>query len=188
MNLENLLSERERQLIIHLDNYVYEALGMHKDAYVRAFPDALLQPNEFSHRYDFPLFVTAFDTLPLDVQMSFVGGVNLIRERVIQWGSKPPRTPYVIWTNGGISNRNKSVVTVRRFLPRDSRGSVISEGIIQTLIYPDSVKGFTLDLPGSSVGRESVASLSFTSDQPKLFDDWPDRAFPGCGSLVCNKE
>lgn len=188
MKFENLLYERERQLSIHLDNYVHEALDMHKDVYVNAFPVAVSQPEEFSHRYDIPLFVTAIHALPLDVQMSFIGGVNLISEDIMQWGQRPPRAPYMIWNNGGISNRNKSVVTVRRLLPRDSRGSVISEGIFQTLVRPESVRGFTLDLPGSSVGRESVASLSFTSDQPKLFDDWPDRAFPGCGSLVCNKE
>lgn len=142
----------------------------------------------FEQRYDYPIIVTAIATLPLDLQMDIIGGVNLIDEQVLNWGERPPRAPYVTWTNGGINTRNKSVVTVRHFLPKDARGGVITEGIIQTLVHPESVMGFTLDLPGSSIGMESVASISWKSDPPKLFADWPDRAFPGCGSLVCNKE
>lgn len=184
----NLSRERDRQLNIHLDHYVYNALGVKKDSYVKHFPYIDEQKEQFLYGYDYPIIVTAIETLPLDVQMDIIGGVNLIVEQVLNWGKRPPRAPYATWTNGGISTRNKSVATVRHFLPKDTRGGVITEGIIQTLVHPESVMGFTLDLPGSSIGMESVASLSWSSGQPKLFADWPDRAFPGCGSLVCNKE
>jgi hypothetical protein len=183
----NLSRERERQLNTHLEHHLYEALSVSKDRYVDRFPEMIVPPDEIALMYKFPLIVTEINKLPLDVQMSLIGGVNLVEERIIQWGERPPKPPYVTWTNGGVSNRNKSVDEVRARLSRRSRASTVSEGILLALVHPEVVRGYGVDLPGSSVGTESVASLSWVNREPTLYDDWVDRQFPNFGSLVSSK-
>lgn len=181
-------NERDRQLSLQVQADIPAALGMSVGIFEDAFPQAESQPREYQGLYDYALYVTNIGKLSLDTQMSLIGGVNYISDRVTQWDQKPPLAPYVAWTNGGISNRNKSVDIVRRSLPRNARGAVISEGILQALVHPDTVKGYALDLPGSSVGAVRAANLSWFSDRPKLIDYWTDNANPVFGSLVAGSK
>lgn len=184
----SLSNERDRQLATQVQADVPAALGIKVGKFEDTFPQLTEQPREYAGLYDFPLIVTAINTLSLDEQMSLIGGVNYISDLVTQWDQKPPRAPYVAWTNGGISNRNKSVDIVRRSFARNARGGVISEGILQAMVHPDTVKGYALDLPGSSVGAGGAASLSWFFDQPRLHGGWTGNAFPYFGSLVAGSK